>query len=276
VNDKRYTVTSLPDGAATNRLPKFANMQLQLPMGSLCGYPMPHALRERVLASGKSCNLLGLYFFLTNDRRSNPELIHILGSTTNIRRAKNAYLAFYKHILQTPARRSSSPKIAWVIPRKMLQENDYMTAEASNILLRHISELDNSWSADQISNSHKIWLPYLSLASINLIRRWRQPRLSALRRCIFKHMSTCHDSNVVDFFSTVDTNESPFLSIPLQVLYQYQPSRLLLTSISLLNQIGFCSLRDLRAIHPDSVQFVKDQRNRKMLLDLYRRLECYR
>lgn len=231
-------------------------LQTTLPCGSLAGADLSPRVRTALLALSDVC-LLDLHVFLCGWGGQRDVLSRVIRTSREWRDTSAAYRRFYHSLTRSRRnRRLSSRTVSWIIP------DDYDSEPIPPIL--------ESCGVQSIeSDALGDWLPWVSLSVVSCLRRWRRPLIGALRRAIFKLAADFDpDGNARYPWEPAFKRETGF--IPIEALYQYEPSPLTLKGIRTLSALGPTSVDDLRFLHPDSVAAAK--RTDEPLLKIYRRL----
>ena len=245
-------------------LPHQWQIQVRLRCGSICGHPLPARVTNGLLRL-RDVSLLQLYLFLAGEEV--PALQPVVRTEYQRTRVVRAYKAFYAALLQSRRRgRVRSERVAWIIPDHYLTSSarvNHLRAQLTTTIRYQLG------LATTLRNDIFDWLPWTSLAIVACLRRWRAPRVRAIRRATFK---LTHD------FAADAVAAGPWEpgfprdagTIPLQALYQYEDTKLIEDSIRCFNELGLTCVNDLRFLHPDAVAAAKDAD--QALLKLYRAL----
>lgn len=252
------------------KLPRQWQLQTKLPCASLCGFRIPPRISRSLMNEGRTLSLLDLYLALTNqsDDGALDRLVRTQHETSELRRS---YLNFYEQLLQRRRGRQESDTIAWILPNAYLMDGDRIAsnwqAEIESQLSRHLGSKE--WT--RFGSEYQAWLPYLSLGNINLMRRWRTPRLNAIRRAIFRLSQTMQE-DCDAHYPWEPTFSRATAAVPIQALWQFEPVKPVHGAIATLHEFGFTQIRDLKCLHPDAVKLAKRASARQALLQFYREL----
>ena len=113
------------------------------------------------------------------------------------------------------------------------------------------------------------WLPWMTLGVATRLRGWRSPRVSMLRRALFKLASDL-DANAVAFYPWEPRFRADARRVPFSALFRYEPCQLMGDSLRALQGTGLMTVDDLRCLHPAGVALAKAE-GQPMLM-LYRAL----
>ena len=231
----------------------------RLPAALLCGFGLVPRVRDALLERGDDVSLLDVQNYLKCDSGSEQ-----LGLIAKTKYERESLIQGYSQFVAAAEEglrpgRARSDKLAWIIGDSRLTPE----MELDSRTVHRITELE---LVARLGRDYHSWLPWMSLGMVSLFRRWRQPRIRAVRRALFKFS--------VRF-------EVPFPweqgcaewqgQLPLQALYRHEPSRLLDEALTAFSRLGLTSINDLRCCHPDAVLASKAQG--KPLFLVYRLLE---
>lgn len=230
-----------------------------LPAGSLCGFRLVPRVREALLERGDELTLSDVQNFLKYD--SGWKRLDLIAKTEYEKRSLiQGYLQFVAAAEEglRPGRARSS-KLAWIV-------GDSRLTPEMELDSRTLTEISESQLDAQLGRDYPDWLPWMSLGMVNLFRRWRQPRIRAVSRALFKFSVR---------FEIPFPWEREYANwqqhLPLQALYRHEPSQLLEKALAAFSGLGLTSINDLSCCHPDAVKASKAQE--QPLLVLYRLLE---
>ena len=245
-------------------LPTQWRIQVRLRCGSLCGYPLPRRVATGLLQL-RDVSLLELYIFLSGG--TVPPLQPIVQTEYQRTRVVQAYRAFYAALQQSRRRgRVPSDRIAWIVPDSYLTPSTRVNHYRAQLVTQLRQQLG---AATALANDTLDWLPWTSLGIVTCLRRWRAPRIRALRRALFKLAQDLADGG-----DAVMPWEPGFRKdvgiVPVQALYQYESTNLLEDSLRRFEELGITCVHDLRFLHPDAVSAAK--RAGQPLLRLYQAL----
>ena len=156
----------------------------------------------------------------------------------------------------TTTGRPSSDKLAWIISDDCFHTNGKLRHNYIQSIDSEIRKFNGLPVDDWRS-----WLPWISLGIEVRLRSWRSPKITCLRRALFK-LSTNYDESGSDANYPWEVGYSKNLaSLPIPVLYQYESDKKTLDGISILLDIGLKQINHLRILHPDAISFAKDRRS---------------
>ena len=210
------------------------HIQSRLRCGSISGF-LPSSRIANGLMDLTDISVADLYLYLKGwSEETNLDKIVRTKRDHNV--ITTAYDKFYNSFIASirPGR-AISTKIAWIIPDECLGALQKGGAEARQ------------------------WLPWMSLAIVNILQRWRSSRISRLRRAIFK-LAVDLDADTNAFYPWEPTFDSHNRIVPMEALYQYERSRLTRASLQEFVTLGLTSINDLRCLHPDAVACAKSRR----------------
>ncbi len=251
--------------AALSLLPNHWQLQVRLRCGSLCGHPMPPRLRAQLMQL-RDVSLLELYVFLAGGKV--PLLRRIVRTENQRTRVTQAYRAFYTALLRSRRRgRVPSDRVAWIVPDAYLTSSSRVGPRRTQLVAEIRRQLG---PAAARAGDTLDWLPWTSLGIVTCLRRWRTPRIGAIRRALFK---LAHDfANGRDASLPWEPRFSRDMGIiPLQALYQYESTRLLEDSLRRFEELDLTCVNDLRFLHPSAVTTAKEAG--QPLLRLYQALQ---
>ena len=246
------------------RLPHEWQLQVELRCASICGCPLPARITNRLLRL-RDVSLMELYICLAAGRL--PELRHVVATSYERARVIDAYKRFHAALLASRRRgRARSDTLAWIIPDGYLNSASRVSRDRRAFLMGDIQrELGFRHTSENILE----WLPWMSLGMVASLRRWRTPRIRAVRRALFK-LGKDLDSSATAFGPWEPTFAAGVRPIPFLALYQYESTRLLEDSLRRFEELGLTCVNDLRFLHPDAVAAAKEPC--QPLLKLYRAL----
>ena len=232
---------------------------LSLPAASICGFKLFPRVRAALLGLGPDVRFVELRAFLA-----------AVSARTGIERAartereRELVLDRYERFLEAASEsarpgRAQSPKLAWIVPDAWLNLG-YLVRRG---LVEKV-EREGAATGYLRSDYHE-WLPWMSLGIVNLLRRWRRPRVNAVRRSLFKLAVARAGTGAYPWEPAFP---SAVRRLPMQTLYQYEPTDLLEGAIEAFVDLGLRSVNDLRCCHPDAVIAAKAED--KPLFALYR------
>lgn len=230
----------------------------RMPAASVAGFKLVPRVRTALLELPSEVSLSNLRESLTNGEMGGP-LASVASSDYELRSLADGYCRFVD-AAEDGRRddRAKSSRLAWIVPDTRLTEN----LELDTFALDAIRKL--GIGAD-LGNDYNSWLPWVSLGMINLLRRWRQPRLRTVRRAMFKLCSGPERSFPWEAgYATWERQ------LPMQALYMYEPTRLLDGALAAFGDLELTSVNDLRCCHPDAVAASKT--SGRPLFALYRAL----
>ena len=267
------TFADRSSGMATTdvRLPRLASewkVQAKLRCASICGFNLMPRITSGLLQV-RHTSLLDLYFHLEHTIEAG-QLSEIIKTNYDRHVVQNAYTKFHEALLKSYRDgRLTSDSIEWIVPRNYTTDRRQIeTSDAAAIA----EILEQSFGArtysDSIARDIYEWLLWMPLAVVQHLRVWRASRINSLHRALFKLASdTDKTANAHYPWESDLSPETRF--IPIQVLYQYEPSSLTLGTINTLHDCGLTSINDLRCLHPNAVTAAKN--SDQPLLRLYRR-----
>ena len=242
----------------------------RLPSSLVCGFALPPRLRKNLLKPSNKKSFYELYTHfvkrpqIARDKRSNSTYF-IANSEYERSLLTEACAAFHDNMRKSRNMiRPDSDKLAWVIPSNMLA-SEFHTGKRYFDDLKLVEILTSSTSKD-ITTECEEWLPWISLGIVTLLRRWRTPRINAIRRTIFK-LTKYVNGRAGAFYpweSNFDTNTG---HIPIQALYQFETTKLMEDTISALSTLGLLSINHLRFLHPNAISLANNPK--QPLLKLY-------
>ena len=151
----------------------------RMPAASVAGFKLVPRVRTALLDLPSEVSLSDLRKSLANGEMGGP-LTSVASSSYELRSLADGYSRFVDAAEDGRREgRARSAKLAWIVPDARLTEN----LELDPLALDTIRELG---IGRDIGNDYDSWLPWVSLGMINLLRRWRQPRLRTVRRAMFK------------------------------------------------------------------------------------------
>ena len=157
--------------------------------------------------------------------------------------------------------RPKSERIAWIIPKKLLDPGAETIREEADII-------------DLVSNlcpyaSYQDWLPWMSLELGRLAKVWRLQRINSLRRTVFKWAKEI-DSKTESVYPWHPNFRQDIATTPIEVLYQFEPTDLTKKALREITNVGLHSVGHLKWLHPDAIDYAKNCY--ELLLALYRKL----
>lgn len=252
--------------SALPELPEPWSIQLRLSCASLCGYDIPPYVARNLLDL-RHVSLLELYLYLQRPTGHSP-LATAINTHHRRERVTAAYCAFSGVLSASrPVGRAHSKKLAWIIPE------DYLSS-GRRLRKSHIPKLITGivHAFDDPRHAGKdivAWLPWLSLSMANNLRRWRSPRINAVRRTMFK-LAAALAAGTNSFYPWSSNYPKELSQLPIYALCQYETSRLTVATVRTLDHLGLTTIADLRCLHPDAVTCAKLKG--QPLLKLYRHL----
>ena len=260
--DEENELRALPE------LPNEWKIQTTLSCGSICGFSLLPRITKGLLEL-REVSLLELYFYLEH-RIRNSGLADILKTDHDRQVVKTAYVQFHDLLLRSRRDgRISANRLEWIIPRDYTNDcNDVDPSHALSIR-RHLEHSFGSRALTRISSDLWEWLPWMPLTLVKHLRTWRSPRINAIHRALFK-LAGDMDRSANAFYPWEPEFTAEARSIPIQALYQYEPSSLTIGGISALRDCGLTSINDLRCLHPNAVAAAKNPD--QPLLRIYRSL----
>lgn len=231
-----------------------------LPASSLCGFVRVPRVRDALLKAGDQFSILEAVDSKGTEDRAN-KLLSLAKSKYERESLQSGLGAFLLAAVDSrQSGRSSSEKLAWVVSA------DRLTRQMG-LDFRTIQTIDEYELAADLGYEYRNWLPWLSLGMVNLFRRWRRPRISALHRALFKLFEN------MDFDYPWETKyPSSKHQLPLQVLYRHEPSKKVYEVLTILSNWGLRSINELRCLHPDAIAASKAKS--QPIIRLYRVLEA--
>ena len=155
--------------------------------------------------------------------------------------------------------RLGSKKLAWII-------GDSRLTPEMEVNVPTVETIADLGLDAQLGSDYQSWLPWMSLGIVNLLRRWRQPRIRTIRRAMFK-LSAGSEASL-----PWEAGYAPWQRhLPMQALYRHEPSRLVDEALAAFSNLGLTSINDLTCCHPDAVSASKAKG--QPLFVLYRVLE---
>ena len=243
-------------------------MQTVLRCGSICGFNLLPKI-TRGLLELRGTSLLELYFFLEYGIH-NDRIADVIKTDLDRELTKNVYVQFHELLLRSrrPGR-VASDKLEWIIPYDHTSRPNPIAPSHDSLvrrLLRRIVERDSP-SASSANTDVSEWLPWMPLSVVKYLRTWRSSRVNALHRALFKLASDI-DKGTHAFYPWDRKLPSEIRQVPIQALYQYEPSSLTRGGINALRDCGLVSINDLRCLHPSGVAAAKDPA--QPLFEIYR------
>ena len=250
-------------------LPDQWEIQRRLKCASVCGFPLPPRVIEGLLECD-DVTALGLYLYLRGSHR-NTRLAQVVRTKYEHDAVTGAYVRFYTMVVaRRRHRRSASAKLAWIVPDTHVRHADPARVTRGVRRVEFARAVQQSVRLDPYDDGEILeWLPWMSLGVATRLRGWRSPRMSMLRRALFK-LAGDLDSSAAAFYPWEPTLSPEARAAPLCALYQYEPCRLMRDSVDTLHEMGLTSVDDLRCLHPGAVSAAKAQG--QPLLMLYRLL----
>jgi len=230
-----------------------------LPATLLCGFPLVPRVRNGLLEHGEGVSLADVSRFINRVSASEP-LISVVRTDYERDSLSNGYARFMSATKESRRLgRARSEKLAWIVADSRLTSETEVDSQTAEKIVE--LELDV-----QLGSDYQSWLPWMSLGIVNLLRRWRQPRIRTIRRAMFK--LSAGSETALPWESGYPTSK---YQLPMQALYRHEPSRLLYGALVTLSSLGLTSINDLRCCHPDAVSASKAKA--QPLFVLYRVLE---
>ena len=231
----------------------------RLPAASVCGFRLMPRVRARLLALGAEISLSDLMKHLNGGGVS--ELLAPVATTT--KEKESLMKAFLQFIAAAEdglrLGRANSERLAWIIGKSHLTPEMELDSPA-------VVKIAKLAVVTQLGDHYPRWIPWMSLGIARLFRRWRQPRIRAIHRAMFKLSAGVEAS-----FPWQPGYATWQRNLPIQTLYRYEPSRLLEGVIAEFSRLGLKSINDLRCCHPDAVSASKAKG--QPLLVVYREFE---
>lgn len=241
-------------------LPGEWDIQILLPCASICGFTTVPRVDTGLLRS-ENVSLLELYLYLRGS--NHPATLRAIIRTDYERQSvTNAYIQFC-HSLSSSKRagRAPSDRLEWIVPDEYL---DPLSRVCPHRLADLSMAIERSFTRPLNLESGVLeWLPWMSLGIVSRLRNWRAPRINALRRAIFK-LAEAFDGDADAFYPWEANFSASYL--PIQVLYQHDPSSLMRDSLHQLAHLGLTSVHDLRCLHPDAVAAAQEKKDPLMAL----------
>ena len=241
-------------------MPAGLSMALErLPATSLCGFQLVPRVRAALLEIGDEVSLSDLREYLNGDGRSES-----LISVARTKYERESLLDGYSRFISATEEgrrlgRATSQKLAWII-------GDSRLTPGMEVNVPTVDRIADLGLDAQLGSDYQSWLPWMSLGMVNLLRRWRQPRIRTIRRAMFKLSAGSEAS--LPWEAGYATWQR---QLPMQTLYRHEPSRLVDDALAALSSLGLASINDLRCCHPDAVSASKAKG--QPLFVLYRVLE---
>ena len=230
-----------------------------LPATLLCGFPLVPRVRTELLKHGEDVSLADVRRFVNGGGGSGP-LVSVARTDYERDSLSNGYSRFMSATEESRRLgRARSEKLAWIVADSRLTPEVEVDSRTADKIVE--LELDT-----QLGSDYERWLPWMSLGMVNLLRRWRQPRIRTIRRAMFK--LSAGSEAALPWESGYATWQR---QLPMQALYRHEPSRLLDEALAAFSSLGLTSINDLRCCHPDAVSASKAKA--QPLFVLYRELE---
>ena len=231
-------------------------IQMALRCGSIAASDLSPRVRAGLLTLSEVC-LLDLQMYLRGWSYESDGLSRVIRTPRERDEAERAYRRFYDSLRKSRRDgRLSSRAVSWIVPSEYINDPIPLLLESCDV-------------PDIESREMGTWLPWISLSAVSCLRGWRKPLISALRRAIFK-LANDFDPQGDARYPWEPGFKTDTRFIPIEAIYQYEPSALTLKGIRTLSALGFTSVNDLRFLHPDAVAATK--RADEPLLKIYRRL----
>ena len=231
----------------------------RLPATILCGFQLVPRVRAALMEIGDEVSLSDLQKYLNCDGSSEP-----LISVARTKRERESLLDGYSRFISATEEgrrlgRARSKKLAWII-------GDSRLTPEMEVNVPTVETIADLGLDAQLGSDYQSWLPWMSLGIVNLLRRWRQPRIRTIRRAMFK-LSAGSEASL-----PWEAGYAPWQRhLPMQALYRHEPSRLVDEALAAFSILGLTSINDLTCCHPDAVSASKAKG--QPLFVLYRVLE---
>ena len=231
----------------------------ELPAASICGGALLPRVRAGLLELGGEMSIAGVHLFVAElavdePRPSDTPLAEVARTDRARQSLVDGYFEF-RAAAEASGRsgRAVSARLAWIVPDRCLT----WTGRVAPELARQI-ERDAELQAF-LGWEYQEWLPWISVGLVGALRKWRSPRLNAVRRAIFKAARKARGGDGFAGQYPWKRSFPPHLRRwPLQVLYQYEPTNLVHRAITEFLALGLHSLDDLRCCHPDAARAAKN------------------
>ena len=250
-------------------LPRDWKVQARLRCGSICGLGLsPRLMKE--LVDLRNTSLLELFFFLRYGLVDRGLSIAIR-TDADREIARDAYVQFQELLLNCHRDgRALSGRIEWIIPSDYSNQPQEIDGRLVGLVASHFGRAFGQDIWEEMQKQVWEWLPWMPLSVIRHLRMWRGPKINTLRRAVFKLSG---DVEYIEdaFYPWDPTLAQAIRLIPIQALYQYEPSSATLAAIHALRDCNLISINDLRCLHPDAVAAAKHQD--QPLLQIYR--DCH-
>lgn len=232
---------------------------LRLPGSFLNGFVTVPRVRKALLKAGSRFTIsdalhLNIYINRPNRARSWTKSEY---ERESLQKGLSAFIQ--ATIISQRSGRSPSENLEWIVPEDSVTNEMRINRRTIEIINEHNLVAD-------LGSEYQRWLPWLSLGMVNLFRRWRRPRISALHRALFK----LFESEKFDY--PWETDQLSIRSqLPLQVLYKFEPSTTVYEGLTILANLGLSSVNDLRCLHPDAI--IASKTESQSIVRLYLALE---
>lgn len=215
----------------------------ELSADSLCGFEFERAPRVRAGLMERSH---GVSLGDVREQLAIGEFGGPLGQIVRTGFERDALLKAYCQFVAASQRslrlgRAESPRLAWIVPDAMLTPMAHL--DRGLVGNREVTDL-----LGRLGEHYRVWLPWVSLAITNHLRRWRGPRLRTLHRAIFR--LSAGSGSVYPWEAEYPLSQR---FLPMQVLYRHEPSRQVSEVIAALTALGLSSINDLKCSHPEAV-----------------------
>ena len=232
----------------------------RLPSSLVCGFTLPPRLRKNLLKSSNKISFYELYTHfvkrpqIARDKRSIS--IYFIASSEYERNLLTEACTTFRDNMRKSRNmiRPDSDKLAWIIPSNLLAPEAHTGKRYFDD--PKLIEILTSGTSKDITTEYEEWLPWISLGIVTLLRRWRTPRINAIRRTIFKLAKYVNGGSgaFYPWESNFDTNTG---HIPIQALYQFETTKLMEDTISDLTTLGLFSINHLRFLHPNAISLAQ-------------------
>ena len=228
----------------------------------MAGFDLIPRVRKRLLDHGGR-PLLDLHHFVY---RTDDEALRALSDVASTEREARSLSGGYVQLLSAiheadRVGRAPSNTLAWIIPARHVTKSMRIRTGVR----RHIESTEFH---SQLGSDYAQWLPWMSLGVVNLLRMWRQPRISALRRVLLKMVAGWRAGERDGAGPWEKRFDATARRVPIQALYQFEPTSVVDDTITTLRRLGLGSVNDLRCFHPQAVECAKAEGD--PLLALYR------
>lgn len=234
-----------------NLLPNVArSLQRRLPCSSICGSNLSAPLNDKLLGLRLYISLYDLNVFLS---RGSPNA-QLASSFSDLERRSllGAFRSFDDAARNSKrTHRVQSDTIPWIVP------NDLPGIETASShylpILRSLGVSTNATDSTELDR----WLPWISLDIASQLNAWPATKSNTMRRTIFRlsqHLGACADAHYPWSQGFSETTAQ----IPMQALYQFNPSPAVRDAIRAFTSIGLSCINDLMCLHPIAVAHAKN------------------